>query len=76
MGRVNKTGHYSGWGTTPYLRRELSRSFDTLEAAQKFAEGKEGTDIFRSHGKFKVVWFKTIELDAYGERKEGANHVE
>lgn len=62
MGRINKTGHYSGWGEIPHKRRELSRSFDTLEAAQKFAEGKEGTDIFKAHGRYKVSWIKTVVI--------------
>lgn len=60
MGRINKTGYYSGWGEIPHKRRELSRSFDTLEAAQKFAEGKQVSDIYRKHGKFTVVWIKTV----------------
>ena len=60
MGRINKTGHYDGWGVIPHKKLELSRSFDTLEAAQKFAEGKQVTDIYRAHGRFTVVWIKTI----------------
>lgn len=39
-------------------RQTLTRSFDTLEAAQKFAEGKNTLDIFRAKGRFKVQWVK------------------
>lgn len=67
MGRIGKTAYYSGWGTSPHKKRELSRSFDTLDAAQKFAEGKELLDIYKSKGKYKVVWIKTVKLNAYGE---------
>lgn len=74
MGRINKTAHYSGWGVTPCKRRELSRSFDTLEAAQKFAEGKNVFDICKSKGRFKVIWIKTIEVNGYGEEK-GVHHM-
>lgn len=40
--------------------RTLTRSFDTLEAAQRFANGKDVNDIFRRKGKYVVEWFKTI----------------
>ena len=63
MGRINKTAYYGGCnGVAPYKRRELSRSFNTLESAQKFAEGKDGTDIFRANGKYKVTWIKTVDI--------------
>ena len=46
MGRIYKTAHYDGiGGAEPKKIRELSRSFVTLEAAQKFAEGKNVFDI-------------------------------
>ena len=63
MGRINKTRTYSGWEEPPHKRRELSRSFDTLEAAERFAEGKQVTDIYRKHGKFTVVWIKKVAID-------------
>lgn len=44
-------------------QRTLSRSFDTLEAAQKFAEGKDVRDIYRAHGRFKVEWEHTKRVD-------------
>ena len=40
------------------IRRVLTRSFDTLEEAERFAEGKDVRDIFRSKGRFKVEWIK------------------
>ena len=44
-------------------QRTLSRSFDTLEEAQKFAEGKAVTDIYKSKGRFKVEWEKVKRVD-------------
>lgn len=64
MGRICKTVHGGGFdGVAHYKRRELSRSFDTLEAAQKFAEGKENPDVYRANGKYKVTWYKTTTID-------------
>ena len=50
-------------------QRTLSRSFDTLGQAQKFAEGKNVTDIYRAHGRFKVEWeqIKRIDYDKEGK---------
>lgn len=62
MKQLNKTAYYDGWGMIPHKRRELSRSFDTLEEAKKFAQGKEGTDIFRCRGRYKVTWIKIVRL--------------
>ena len=44
-------------------QRTLSRSFDTLEEANRFAEGKAVTDIYRAHGRFKVEWEQTKRVD-------------
>ena len=44
-------------------QRTMHRSFDTLEAAQKFAEGKDVRDIYRVHGRFKVEYVNTIRVD-------------
>ena len=61
MKRINKTGHYGGCGgIIPHKKRELSRSFNTLEEAQHFSEGKTVTDIYKKHGRFTVVWIKTV----------------
>ena len=58
MTRINKTAHYHDWSVGDYKLRRLSRSFDTLEEAQRFADGKDGTDIYRCKGKYKVEWIK------------------
>lgn len=47
------------WERGYYIERTLTRSFQTLEAAQKFAEGKNVKDIYRRNGKFVVEWVKT-----------------
>ena len=53
------------------MRRELTRSFDTLEAAQKFAEDKADTDIYKSRGRFVVKWVKTCrDYDDDGNKVE------
>ena len=54
-------------------QRTLSRSFDTLEEAQKFAEGKNVMDIYRAHGRFKVEWeqVKRIDYDENGFPMKG-----
>ena len=49
-------------------QQTLHRSFDTLEAAQKFAEkstaeGKTVIDIYRAKGRFKVEYWKTVRVD-------------
>ena len=57
---MRKTTYGFEWGNDfpngHYIRRIFTRSFDTLEAAQRFAEGKDVIDIFRSHGRYKVEW--------------------
>ena len=54
-------------------QRTNSRSFDTLEAAQRFAEGKDVRDIYKSHGRFKVEWITTnrVDYDENGLAKSG-----
>ena len=63
--RFNKMTHGFNWERGEYIDRTLTRSFQTLEAAQKFAEGKDVRDIYRSKGKFVVEWVKTIEHIQY-----------
>lgn len=58
MTRINHTGYYHDWSVGDYKVRRLSRSFETLEEAQRFADGKDGVDIYRCKGKFKVEWIK------------------
>lgn len=56
---MNRTAHYGGIGGGPqHMIRTLTRSFDTLEAAQKFAEGKRGADVFKRRGRYAVEWQK------------------
>ena len=59
--RFNKTVNGFAWDRGYYTNRTLTRSFDTLEAAQKFAEGKDTQDIYRSKGKYVVEWVKHID---------------
>ena len=57
---THKTSFRFDWAHGHYMVRTLTRSFDTLEAAQRFANGKDVNDIFRRKGKYVVEWFKTI----------------
>ena len=59
--RFNKTVNGFSWDRGYYTDRTLTRSFQTLEAAQKFADGKDVRDIFRKDGKFVVEWVKRID---------------
>ena len=44
-------------------KRTMRRSFDTLDAARKFAEGKDVVDIYRSNGRFTVEWTNVVRVD-------------
>ena len=56
-----KTTYRHDWvnGYTKY--RRLSRSFDTLEEAERFTEGKLNVEIYKSRGKYKVEWHKIVD---------------
>jgi len=56
---MNHTRHRFDWQNGYTKERRLSRSFATLEEAQRFAEGKRTADIYKAHGRFKVEWIKT-----------------
>ena len=43
-------------------RKVLTRSFETLEAAQKFAEGRFVHDIYKRNGRFAVEYEKTTRV--------------
>lgn len=58
--RLCKTRYYIESGMK---KRVLTRSFDTLEKAEKFACGKTVLDIYKINNRFKVEWVKTITLD-------------
>ena len=51
-----KTVGLFDWENGYRTRRKLSRSFNTLQEAQKFAETKLNSEIYKSKGKFKVEW--------------------
>lgn len=58
-----RTSHGFSWKEGSYKLRELTRSFDTLEEAERFAVGKTDTDIFMSNGRYKVKWIKKVVVD-------------
>lgn len=58
-----KTRHGFNWQKGAYKEKTLSRSFDTLEEANKFADGKDVVDVYKSRGKIKVEWKKTTSID-------------
>ena len=58
---MRKTVRGFDWERGSYTRKVLTRSFPTLDAAQKFAEGKDVQDIYRSKCKYVVEWVKMIE---------------
>ena len=52
------------WSIDHHVERiTMHRSFDTLEAARKFAEGKTVVDIYRSNGRIKVEYLKVKRVD-------------
>ncbi len=53
----NRFSWLDGWTT----EKTLSRSFGTLAEAEAFSRGKNVVDIYRTLGKFKVEWLKTID---------------
>lgn len=57
----HKTSYKHDWSRGFYIERILTRSFETLEAANKFAVGKNVRDIYRKKGKFVVEWLKVID---------------
>lgn len=65
---THKTAVRHDWEKGYYKVRNLTRSFETLEQANAFADGKQVVDIYRSKGRFVVEWQKTIMLDGDGNR--------
>lgn len=61
MSKMRKTSYKHDWSRGFYIERTLTRSFETLEAANKFADGKNVLDIYRNKGKFVVEWLKVID---------------
>ena len=60
-GGAMKTTYRFDWQDGHTIARKLSRSFDTLEQAQRFAEDKKNSEIYRSKGRYKVEWTKIID---------------
>lgn len=58
---ARKTVHGFDWEQGYYKKRTLSRSFDKLEEANKFAEGKTVTDIYRANGRYRVEYIKIVK---------------
>lgn len=71
---MNKTVYKFDWGKGYTKRRRLSRSFKSLEDAQKFADGKKNTEIYKSKGMFKVEWTKIIDINETGGYKNAEYH--
>lgn len=59
--KIRKTTHKFNWDKGFYIERILTRSFNTLQEAEAFAEGKDVIDIFRNKDRFTVEWKKTID---------------
>lgn len=57
------TLHRFDWEHGATKARILHRSFASLDAAERFAKGKDVKDIYKSAGKFRVEWIKTTRED-------------
>lgn len=62
----NRFSWSDGWTT----ERTLSRSFGTLAEAEAFSRGKNVVDIYRTQGKYRVEWLKTINNKTGKEGEE------
>lgn len=56
-----KTTYRFDWENGFTKARRLSRSFKTLEEAQRFAVNKYCAEIYKSNGMFKVEWIKVAD---------------
>ena len=56
-----KTTYRHDWENGYHIVKRLSRSFNTIDEAVKFSEGKQVADIYRSRGRYKVEWTKVID---------------
>lgn len=60
---MKKTIIQFDWENGYYKVRTLSRTFATLEEAERFSRNKEVTDIYCvGGGKYKVEWIKREEI--------------
>jgi hypothetical protein len=64
LGKHPNTIYRFDWAHGHTIEKYLSRSFDTLEEAQRFAEGKRVVDIYISKGRYKVQWVNVIDNNA------------
>lgn len=58
---MKKTKYRFNWEDGHTKERSLSRSFDTLDEARAFADGKKTVDIYLSKGRYKVEWIKIVD---------------
>ena len=56
---MKKIRYRHDWERGHMIEKTLSRSFDTIQDAQSFADGKNVIDIYKSNGRYKVEWVKT-----------------
>lgn len=61
MKNTKHTTYRFDWESGYTKRRRLSRSFDTLDDAKLFANGKTESEIYISKGRYKVEWIKTTD---------------
>lgn len=59
---MKKTTVRFDWESGYTKARRLSRSFETMEEASRFADGKRNAEIYRSNGRYKVEYIKEVEL--------------
>ena len=58
---MSKTTYRFDWENGYTIVKRLSRSFDSLDEAARFAEGKLDSGIYLSKGRYKVEWIKIID---------------
>ena len=67
---MRKTTVRFDWESGYTKARRLSRSFETMEEAARFADGKADADIYRSKGKYKVEWLKVSNYNDKGDGRD------
>ena len=55
---MKKTVYRFDWEKGHTKVRTITRSFDSLHEAERFAQEKEVVDIYRSKGRYVVEWRK------------------
>lgn len=59
--RLGTWTYHFDWQNGHTIHKKLTRSFDSLEQANKFAEDKQVIDIYVSGGRYKVEWLKITD---------------